>query len=290
MKIGFIGLGIMGSRMAANLINAGYNVILYNRTIEKAKELAGERAKVAKTPYLAAAESDVVFTMLSTPEAVQSVALGEEGLVHGMRKTKVWVDCSTVNPAFSKQMNEIAGSMQFHFVDAPVAGSLIPAEKGELVFLAGGKKSVIELCRPLFNAMGKKLIHTGPAGSGSALKLVNNLVMGLAMYGVAEGLALAKASGITEEQVFELLDGSPIAPQMAMMKKQKLTDKEFTPEFPLEWLQKDLHLAVETAWENGQALPGTSAVKEIFGLAKQQGMARKDFTAIYEWLTNNGKG
>ena len=207
MKIGFIGLGIMGSRMAVNLDRAGYKVYVHNRTREKASALANGSMEHLESPGHVAKESNVIITMLSTPEAVQEVALGEEGLLSGMGKGDVWIDCSTVNPSFSRQMAEITEQLGFNFLDAPVAGSLAPAEKGELVFLVGGKKSIVKYCTPLFKAMGKKVIHAGGHGSGSALKMVNNMVMGMSMYAVAEGLVLGAALGIGREEVLDLLDG-----------------------------------------------------------------------------------
>jgi 3-hydroxyisobutyrate dehydrogenase/glyoxylate/succinic semialdehyde reductase len=289
MKIGFIGLGIMGSRMATNLSEAGYTLNIYNRTQSKTKELKIENAHIKNSPAAVAAESDVVITMLSTPEAVQEVALAEDGLVSGMSKGKVWMDCSTVNPSFSKQMAELSNSLGFNFLDAPVAGSLIPAEKGELVFLVGGKKGVVKYCDPLFKIMGKKTIHVGENGMGSALKLVNNLIMGISMYGFVEGLLLGESLGIDKEKIFEILNGSPIAAPMIQMKRKKIENNDYSPEFPLQWLQKDLHLAADTAYENNIPLPATNAIKEIFALAKKAGMGEKDFTAIYPFLSELNK-
>ncbi len=147
-------------------------------------------------------------------------------------------------------MAELSESMGFNFLDAPVAGSLVPAEKGELVFLVGGKKGVVKYCDPLFKVMGKKYIHVGENGMGSALKLVNNLIMGISMYGFVEGLLLGESLGLKKESIFEVLNGSPIAPAMIQMKKEKILKQDYSPEFPLQWLQKDLHLAADTAYEN----------------------------------------
>lgn len=289
MKIGFIGLGIMGSRMADNIARAGYTLIVYNRTQSKTEELAYDNVVIKNSPALVAAESDIVFTMLSTPDAVQEVALSEEGLISGMSKGKVWVDCSTVNPSFSKQMAELCISLGFNFLDAPVAGSLVPAEKGELVFLVGGKKGVVKYCDPLFKIMGKKTIHVGENGMGSALKIVNNQIMGISMYGFVEGLLLGESLGIKKEKVFDILDGSPIAAPMIQMKKGKIENDDYSPEFPLQWLQKDLHLATDTAYENEVPLPATNVIKEIFAMAKKAGLGEMDFTAIYPFLSELNK-
>lgn len=289
MKIGFIGLGIMGSRMAANLAKSGYTLFVYNRTKSKTKDLIFDNVYIKNSPVLVADESDVVITMLSTPEAVQEVALAEAGLVSGMSKGKVWMDCSTVNPSFSKQMAELSNSFGFNFLDAPVLGSLVPAEKGELVFLVGGKNGVVKYCDPLFNIMGRKYIHVGENGMGSALKIVNNLIMGISMYGFIEGLLLGESLGIDKEKIFEILNGSPIAAPMVQLKREKIKKNNYSPEFPLQWLQKDLHLATDTAYENNIPLPAANTVKEVFALAKKAGLGEKDFTAIYPFLSELNK-
>ncbi len=289
MKIGFIGLGIMGSRMAENIARAGYTMFVYNRTSSKTGALAFDNVFVKNSPSLVAAESDIVFTMLSTPDAVQEVALAEEGLIAGMSKGKVWVDCSTVNPSFSRQMAELCDSFGFNFLDAPVAGSLVPAQKGELVFLVGGKNGVVKYCDPLFKIMGEKTIHVGENGMGSALKIVNNQIMGISMYGFVEGLLLGESLGIDKTKIFEILKDSPIAAPMIQMKKEKIENSDYSPEFPLQWLQKDLHLATETAYENNVPLPATNTIKEIFALAKKAGLGEKDFTAIYPFLSDLNK-
>ncbi len=285
MKIGFIGLGIMGSRMAANLSKAGYKLFVYNRTPEKAKQLLSDKVEFLESPSAVAEESNILITMLSTPEAVQEVAFDENGFLAGMSKGKVWIDCSTVNPSFSKQMAGVAEELGFNYLDAPVAGSLKPAENGELVFLIGGKKEIVKYCTPLFKVMGKKHIHVGDAGQGSALKLVNNLVMGLSMYAVTEGLLLGESLGIDKKDILDLLDGSPIAAPMVGMKKEKILDNDYSPEFPMQWLQKDLQLAAQTAYEQGVSLPATNTIKEIFALGKQAGIGKKDFMAIYPFLS-----
>ena len=284
MQIGFIGLGLMGSRMALNLSKAGYHLNIYNRTRQKADKLISDHVKCKSTPGNVGAESDVVITMLSTPDAVQQVALGDDGFLHSMKKGNVWIDCSTVNPSFSKEMAEITATFGFNFLDAPVGGSIIPAEKGELIFMVGGKKSIVRYCEPLLKAMGNKIIHVGDHGMGTSLKLVNNLVMGLSVYAFTEGLILGESLGISKEKLFDFFNGSPVAAPIVNVKKKKIMEQDFSPEFPLQWLHKDLQLASATAWEQGIALPGTNAVKEIFALAKQQGLSEKDFTAIYSFL------
>lgn len=274
----------MGSRMALNLAHAGYKVYAYNRTPEKTKSLAEAGIEIKDSPGMVANLSNVVISMLSTPEAVQEMALGEEGILAGLGKGNVWIDCSTVNPSFSVQMAEITEQLGYNFLDAPVAGSLQPAEKGELVFLVGGKASIVKYCAPLFKVMGKKTIHAGEHGRGSALKLVNNLVMGLSMYAITEGLLLGESLGLKQDEILNLLEGSPIAAPMIGLKREKIEKGDYTPEFPLQWLQKDLQLAAITAYEQNIALPGVNLVKEMFAQAKKAGKGNLDFMAIYPFL------
>lgn len=290
MKIGFIGIGLMGSRMATNLVEAGYHLNIYNRTELKARKLSTDTVKIRASPEKVAKESDVIITMLSTPDVVQNMALGENGFLQSLKQGSVWIDCSTVNPSFSKEMAEITVAMGSNFLDAPVAGSIGPAEKGELVFIVGGKKSIVKYCDPLFKVMGKKYIHAGDNGMGSALKLVNNLIMGISMYALTEGLLLGESYGLSKETIFNLLEGSPAVSPMVFMKKQKIEQGDLSPEFPLQWMHKDLQLATSTAFENEVALPGANTVKEVFALAKQAGYGEKDFTAVYAFLKNLNSG
>ena len=285
MKIGFIGLGIMGSRMAANLAKAGYDIVLYNRTPEKAEAVVQyDRAQWRDTPIEVAKESDILITMLASPEAVREMALGENGFLDYMRPATIWVDSSTVNPSFTVEMAAESNRRKVEFVDAPVAGSLVPAEKGELIFLVGGKDAMVEKCVPLFEAMGKKYVHVGENGKGTSLKMVFNLLLGQAMYAFSEGMSLGQSLGISQETLLEVLMGSPVVAPFISGKRDKLESGNYEAEFPLRWMQKDLQLASRTAYEEGVPLPAVNVIKEIYQMARKQGYGEKDFSAIYEFL------
>ena len=282
MKIGFIGLGIMGSRMAANLQKAGHELVVYNRTPSKADALIAKGAKSASTPQEVGQQCRLVFTMLATPEAVEEAALGPDGFLKTLPGNSLWVDCSTVNPSFSKKMAWHARKMGHRFVDAPVAGSLIPAEKGELLFLVGGAEEDVNQVRELLDAMGKAVIHVGETGQGCSMKMVNNMLLGQAMAAFAEALKLGTSLGISEEMLCQtLLNGPAVAPFLKL-KQQKLLDKDFSPEFPLEWMHKDLHLAAQTAYEQNVALPSLQTTKELYAWTKQNGLGDQDFAAVYQ--------
>ncbi|GAK52175.1 2-hydroxy-3-oxopropionate reductase [Candidatus Moduliflexus flocculans] len=284
MKLGWIGTGIMGSRMAANLLKHGNEVVVYNRTKANANALLNLNAGWANSPQELAAQVDVLFTMLATPEAVQQAAFGENGFLDSLRPGALWADCSTVNPSFSRQMAAAAQQRQVRFVDAPVAGSKIPAEQGQLVFLVGGDAADVEVYQPFFSVMGKRVIHAGGHGMGASLKMLVNLLLGEAMAAFSEALVLGKELGFEQNMLLETLLSLPVAAPFLAGKRQKIATADFDAEFPLYLIQKDLHLAAITAYEHGVALPGVNAIKEAYALAMRRGLGNKDFSAIYQFL------
>ncbi len=285
MKIGFIGTGIMGSRMAHNLLKNNYNLIVNNRTKEKAESLLKAGAGWADSPLDAGAEADIIFTMLSNPEAVYEVSLGEEGFLSGMKKNSLWVDCSTVNPAFSREMAKKADEYQVRFMDAPVAGTKQPAEKGELIFFAGGNQKDFEEVKPLLEKMGKKIVHMGEYGKGTSMKMVVNLMLGVAMASFSEALVLGEALGFDKETIFNTLLGGPVTAPFLTAKKEKFAEDKYETEFPLQWMHKDLKLVSDTADETNITLPTASVVKEVFSMANQRGFGDLDFSALYRFLS-----
>lgn len=284
MQLGFIGLGIMGKPMARHLLNSGYSVVVYNRSPEKAESLGKEGAQVAASPYDVAQSADVVFTMLANPEAVKAVAQGENGLLNGLEAGKTWVDASTVNPSFSLEMAEECKAQRIRFMDAPVAGSKGPAENGELVFLVGGSDEDLETIRPYLDIMGKAVNHVGENGKGTSMKMVVNLLLGQSMMAFTEALNLGEALGIEQDKLMNTLVGGPVTAPFLQGKQPKIQQEDYTPEFPLQWMHKDLHLVTQTAYEAGIALPATSTIKEAFGLAKASGNGEKDFSAVYDYF------
>ena len=284
MKIGFIGLGAMGSRMAANLQKSGYPLVVFNRSKDKAASLVSAGALLADSPAALAEEVEVLFTMLAHPAAVRDAALGQDGFLGRLRPRMLWIDCSTVNPSFSREMASAAQARQLRFLDAPVAGSRGPAAQGELVFFVGGNAADVEASGPLLRAMGSRVVHVGGHGMGAALKMVNNLLLASSMAAFAESLVLGEALGISREQLFEFLMGTPLVAPYLATKRGKMEQGDYAPEFPLEWMQKDLHLAALSAQETAVALPLTSAAKETYQLAARDGHAHEDFSAIYPFL------
>lgn len=283
MKIGFIGLGIMGSRMAANIRKQGHELIVFNRTREKAQPLLDMGAAWANCPADLAKEAPIIITMLSRPEAVaQSALLARDSFLDATQENALWIDCSTVNPAFSRLMAEEAASRNVRFVDAPVGGSLGPAEKAQLLFFAGGSAADIEAARPVLECMGKAIHHMGGHGAGSSMKMVNNIILGQAMVAFSEALAFGESLGLTKHAMFDTLASSPVLAPFLGVKRQKFERADYTTEFPLQWMHKDLHLAADTAYDTGAVLPVTNVVKELYALALREKLGEKDFTAVYE--------
>ena len=287
MKIGFIGLGIMGSRMAANLQKHGCSLVVFNRTRAKAEPLLGPCGTFADSPATLAKQVDVLFTMLPHPDAVEQVALGDSGFLDHLPPNAVWIDCSSVNPSFSKKMAAEAARRGVHFVDAPVTGSAVPAAEAKLVFWVGAESADLEAIRSLLLCMGNKIVHVGGHGMGTAMKVVVNLLLGNAMAAFAEGMALGEGLGISRNVLFDSLLGSPAVAPFLASKREKIESGNYQAEFPLRWQQKDLHLASVSAFESGVAMPVTNAAKELYRLAMMEGHALEDFSAIYKYLASS---
>jgi len=286
MKIGFIGLGIMGSRMAANLQKQGHSLVLFNRTRDKAEFLLGRCGKFAASPAELAGQVDVLFTMLAHPDAVEQTAMGLDGFLNFLRPDALWVDCSSVNPSFSKKMAAAAARREVHFVDAPVTGSAPVAAEAKLTFWVGAGTADLEKVRPLLLCMGNKIVHTGGNGTGTSMKMVINLLLGTGMAAFTEAMALGEGLGLSSKLLFDSLLPTPAVAPFLATKRARIENGNYEAEFPLRWMQKDMHLATVSAYEAGVAMPLTNIAKEIYRLAMRDGHAAEDFSAIYEYLTN----
>ena len=288
MKIGFIGLGIMGTRMAANLQKHGHSLVVFNRTREKAEPLVAEGATWADSPAALALQAEVIFTMLAHPDAVEEAALGEDGFLRYPQPGQMWLDCSTVNPSFSRKMAVEAKARGVGFLGTPVTGSKGQAELAKLTFWVGGETSDAERYRPLLECMGNRIIYCGGPGMGASLKMVMNQLLGTAMAAFAEGLVLGESLGLSRELLFEAILGGPGAAPFLASKRERIESGNYEPaDFPLRWLQKDLHLAAVSAYEAGAAMPLTNAAKEVYRLAIRDGRGSEDFSAIYDYLAGN---
>jgi len=284
MKIAFIGLGIMGSRMAANLLKNQVQLTVYNRTQSATEPLAKLGATVALSPTEAVQNADLIFSMLSTPEAVESVFFHESGALDAMQKETLWVDCSTVNPSFSLRAKAAAEKAGVRFLDAPVAGTKPQAKNAELVFFVGGEKEDLEKVEPYLNHMGKKVLHIGESGKGSSFKMLVNAMLAQSMLIFSETLALGEKMGLDRDFLLDTLPNLAVAAPFTKAKAEMIRSNDYEVQFPLELMHKDLHLAALTAYELKQPLYLANLAKEMFAEATQKGMGRLDFAAIHQLL------
>jgi len=288
MNVTFIGLGIMGQRMARHLLNHQFCLTVYNRSPEPARQLAEQGARMAASLAEAVQEADIVFTMLASPEAVEQVAFGEEGFLPHMRSGALWTDCSTVNPSFSRMAHQAAGQHQVHFVDAPVSGSKPQAESAELVFFVGGATSDVEQVIPLLKVMSKKIVHVGEIGQGTSLKMLVNALLAQSMVLFSEVLHLGEKMGLSRDFLLDTLPGLPVSPPFIQAKAEKIRQQDYAPQFPMELMYKDLHLAALTAYEHRQPLFLANLAKDLYAQAIQAGLGREDFSAVHKWMGGEG--
>ena len=272
--VGFIGLGLIGRPMARNIVKAGFPLTVWNRTRAKAEGLAAEGARVAATPREAAAQADVLITVVSDPPAVEEVLWGADGALEGLRKGTVLVDSSTVSPALARRAAVACATRGVDFLDAPVTGGTWGAEKGELVFMVGGEGAVLKRVEPVLAAMGKKFFHLGPHGAGQTVKLAMNMILALQMNALAEAVALVTRGGIAGERLIEVMQSSMARAPVLDVKAPMILADKYEPSFPLRLMHKDLGLVLELANQLGVPLPATAAARETYSAVK--GAARED--------------
>lgn len=283
-RVALIGLGLMGAGMGHNLLRAGVPLTVYNRTREKAAPLEEAGARVAATPREAAEGADVVLSMVADDAASRAVWLGTDGALGGVREGGLLVEHSTLSTTWVRELAELAGARGCGFLDAPVLGSKPQAEGGELVFLVGGEAAALERARPLFEAMGRRTDHMGPAGSGATMKLINNLMGGVQIAVLAEGLVLAERAGLDLQKVlFVLLNGAPGSP-IVKNKAGAIAGRDYETLFALRWMHKDLSYALEEAVHQVVPLPTVAAARESYRLAMARGLGDADFSAVAEAL------
>ncbi|MGC1831329.1 MAG: NAD(P)-dependent oxidoreductase [Candidatus Acidiferrales bacterium] len=278
--IGFIGLGLMGKPMARNLLKAGFPLVVWNRTAAKADDLVREGAKLAANPREAAAQADVLITIVSDPPALEDVLWGADGALEGLRRGSVLVDSSTVTPDLERRAAAACAERGLDFLDAPVTGGTWGAEKGELVFMIGGKAEVLERVKPVLSAMGQKFFLLGPNGAGQTVKLAMNLLMAVEVDALAESLALVAAAGIPGERFVEVMQsGMGRAPVLDVKAPLMLKD-EYPASFPLRLMHKDVRLALELARQRGVTLPVGSAAYATYSAVKDASKDDPDFAAV----------
>jgi 2-hydroxy-3-oxopropionate reductase len=284
-KIGFIGLGIMGRPMAKNLMKAGYELVLHNRSPEKAEELAEEgNATAAGSPMEVAEVCDIVITMLPDSPDVEAVVAGEGGVLEGIRDGALLVDMSTISPVVTEELSERVREKGASMLDAPVSGGDVGAIEGALSIMVGGSEEDFERARPLFDVMGKVATHVGPTGSGQVVKACNQIVVALTIEAVSEALVLGSKGGVAPEKLVEALSGGLAGSAVMEAKKEKFFSHDFEPGFRIELHHKDLGIALAAGREYGVALPVTAIVDQMLEASKAKGRGDRDHSALLTLL------
>lgn len=278
--VGFIGLGLMGRPMVANLLKAGFPVVVWNRTASRAHELVTQGARLAGSPREVAESSGVLITIVSDPPALEEVLWGKLGALHGLPRGSTYLDSSTVSPTLARRIAAACAERGVKFLDAPVTGGTWGAEKGELVFMVGGEASTLAEVEPVLGAMGKRWFHLGGNGAGQTIKLAMNMILALQVGALAEALALVTGAGLAGEKLVEVLQSSMARAAVLDVKAPLLLKHEYAPSFPLRLMHKDLGLALDLANQIGVSLPTTAAAREIYNAVKGSAKEDLDYAAV----------
>ena len=284
--VGLIGLGLMGGPMGRNLLRAGFPLVVWNRTKAKADELVREGAKLAADPRGVAEQADVLITIVSDPAALEEVLFGAKdaakssGALEGLRPGCTLIESSTVSPELARRVAAACAERGVDFLDAPVTGGTWGAQKGELVFMIGGKAEVLERVKPVLEAVGKKFLLLGPNGAGQTVKLGMNLLLALQVDAFAEALALVTSAGVPAEKLMEVLQSSMARSGVLDVKAPMMVKGEFPASFPLRLMHKDVRLALELARDRGVTLPCGAAAYATYSSVLNASKDDPDFSAV----------
>jgi 3-hydroxyisobutyrate dehydrogenase len=286
-NVAILGLGTMGSGMAANLLKAGFSVVVYNRTAAKAKPLTDAGARFASTPALAVQDASVIISMLADDAASREVWLGKDGALAAIRKSAILVESSTVSPEWIAEFAKLAEQHGAALLDAPVTGSRMQAEAGQLSFLVGGESTALTLATPVLKAMSKDITHLGPVGSGARMKLINNFLCGVQVASLAEALTWIERSGLDRDKALAILKaGAPGSPLLAAI-SARMASQTYTVNFLLKLMTKDLLYAQNEAAKCHVDLRTAEVARSLFENALQQGLGEKDMASVIEPIRNS---
>jgi 3-hydroxyisobutyrate dehydrogenase-like beta-hydroxyacid dehydrogenase len=283
-KIGFMGLGIMGTPMSANLLKAGYPVMVYNRSPEKADPLVKQGAALSSNPEALAKAVDVVVAMVTGPEALNNLLWGANGAAGALNSSKIFINMSSVSPQYTRELAARLEPTGVMFIDAPVSGTKKPAEDGTLVVLAGGPQDKVKELEPLLLSMGKKVVHCGPAGQGSMMKMFINLLLGIMMGGFAEVLNFGRLGGLDMDAMLETVFAGAMNSPMFQVKAANMKEKNYPTAFPFKHLTKDLKFLVDTAYELKAPVPLGQILLHLYSAGVAQGWGEEDISAIAKVL------
>jgi 3-hydroxyisobutyrate dehydrogenase len=283
-KIGFAGLGLMGSRMARNLLKKGYETAVWSRTAERCAPLAAAGAHVAATPRELAERSEVVVACVADPPAVERVVFAPDGVLAGARKGFRYLECSTVDASTTRRVQAAMRERGADALEAPVTGSKNGAENATLLFMTGGERALHDELLPLMMAMGTKAIYCGEMGQGATTKLIGNSVISLMLEALCEGIVVGRRAGVPLETLLEVIQSSGYASPYYAFKAAAIAKRDFSEHFAIDLLVKDQTLLLETAAALRVPLPGLAAVREVFQAARAQGFGREDICAVVKTL------
>ena len=278
--VGLIGLGLMGKPMGHNLLKAGFPLVVWNRTKDRADDLIREGAKFASSPRETAAQVDVLITIVSDPSAVEQVLWGENGAIDGLRRGALYIDSSTVSPELARRAARACSERGVDYFDAPVTGGTWGAEKGELVFMIGGTAEAFERVKPVLEAVGKRFFLLGPNGAGQTVKLAMNLILALEVEALAEGLALVRKAGVAGERLVDVMQSSMARAPVLDVKAPLMLKNAYPPSFPLRLMHKDMRLALELAKQEGVPLPAGAAAYATYSAVKDAAKEDIDYAGV----------
>jgi 3-hydroxyisobutyrate dehydrogenase len=284
VRLGFVGLGVMGGRIARRLLNSGHPLTGYNRTKSKAQWLLEGGMKWGETPRAVAQEVDVVFTMVTNTRALQDVVGGPDGLLAGLGPGKIFVDMSTVSPSASRELADQVAARQAQMLDAPVSGSVSTLEEGKLSIMVGGDRSAFEKMKPILQDIGPKVTYVGGNGLAVSMKIATNLSLAVQMLAFSEGVLLAEKSGIPRKTAVEVLMNSVIASPMVKYRGPFVLEMPAEAWFDVDMMQKDMTLALEMGRQLDVPLPTTATTNQFLTAARGMGLAEQDFATIFEVL------
>jgi 3-hydroxyisobutyrate dehydrogenase-like beta-hydroxyacid dehydrogenase len=283
-KVGFIGLGVMGSQMVNRLLSKGHTVIGYNRTRAKAEWLVKKGMQWADSPRAVANSSDYIFAMVTNAAAIQAIAEGPDGLLAGLTAGKIFIDMSTVSPAVSRALAAKVRSAGADMVDSPVSGSVITLQEGKLSVMVGGRKETFDKIKPLLLDIGPKVTHVGDNGLALSMKIATNLSLAVQMLAFSEGVLLAEKSGIAREVAVDVLTHSAVASPMIQYRGPFVLQQPKEAWFDVNMMQKDMVLAMDLGRQLDVPLPTTAASNEILTAARGMGLAKYDFACMFDVL------
>ena len=281
-KVGFIGLGVMGSQMVNRLLSKGHSVVGYNRTRSKAQWLVEKGMTWADSPRAVASQSDYTFAMVTNAAAIQSIAEGSDGLLAGLSAGKIFIDMSTVSPTVSRGLAAKVRALGADMVDSPVSGSVITLQEGKLSVMVGGRKETFEKIKPLLLDIGPKVSHVGDNGLALSMKIAVNLSLAVQMLAFSEGVLLAEKSGIAREIAVDVLVNSAVASPMIKYRGPFVLQQPEEAWFDVNMMQKDMLLALELGRQVDVPLPTTAAANEMLTAARAMGLQEKDFAIVFE--------